>query len=99
VLHWLLPDWPWELDVDRLRLLSPAGWIELQWSASARAQPAAPALQLVRAGEKLAGEGPVEPVRGWTAPTYGVKVPALALRLDLTGDLPLAFSTEWIFPV
>jgi hypothetical protein len=98
-LHWLLPDWPWELDAGRLGLLSPAGWIELKLSASAQALPAAPGVQLIRAGEKLAGEGPVEPTWGWASPTYGVKVPALALRLNLEGSLPLAFTTEWIFPV
>jgi len=102
MLHWLLPDWPWEIleeSLPRLRLIAPSGWVELtlQGGAGSEMQPGNCRLQLVRAGVLLLGEGEVEPSWGWRSPTYGYKEPALAVRYHVQGALPLCLVTRWEF--
>ena len=101
-LHWLLPDWPWEIRQEEpllLRLQSPTGWVELtlQGGVGSELQPGSCRLQLVRAGTLLLGDGQVEPSWGWRSPTYGYKEPALALRYHVQGALPLRLVTRWEF--
>lgn len=97
-LHWLLPDWDWQLDgiVDgfELRLRSPQGWLKVQVSTD---QPGA-ALTLIRAGEVLEGNSPANPVMGWVSPTYGQKTPALSCALEVTSRNDVKFNTLFIFP-
>ena len=94
-LHWLLPDWPWELVENDagviLRLDGPYRPVSLRLSASVK--PAS--FLLARAGERLGGSGEVLPVWGWYSPTYGVKLPALSLSLTAPGSWPLEFNTAW----
>jgi hypothetical protein len=96
-LHWLLPDLPWQVDLvrQRLRLLltTPHGVVELTVQAGIPLQP-----MLLRAGELLLGSGEAHPTWGWTSPTYGDKIPALALLVHYQGLLPLQITTEWILP-
>jgi hypothetical protein len=96
-LHWMLPDLPWQVDLDpqRLRLLltTPHGVVELTVQADTPLQT-----MLLRAGELLLGRGEVHPTWGWTSPTYGDKIPALALLVHFQGFLPLQITTEWILP-
>ncbi|MCW5838554.1 MAG: heparinase II/III family protein [Anaerolineales bacterium] len=70
-LHWLLPDWPWQLHGDTLQLRSPRGRIEIQIEGQA--------LSLLRAGQRLHGSAASSPTAGWVSATYGSKQPALAL--------------------
>jgi hypothetical protein len=98
-LHWLLPDWPWEMeDQDQqthLRVQSPYGWVTLTvqpgpastWTAA-----------LVRGGAYVFGDGPAEPTWGWQAPAYGQKEPALSFAMTISGPLPLSFVSEWKLP-
>jgi hypothetical protein len=107
-LHWLLPDWSWELDqVDEelqtiMRLRSPQGWIVLnigiEPATYGQDEDKPPMVQLTRAGESLSGSDPVLPNSGWVSPTYGYKVPALSLAITLESPLPLKFKTQWDFP-
>jgi hypothetical protein len=103
-LQWLLPDWTWEMQGACLRLLSPAGWVELEVTAEFKAasgQPAAPdslAVQLVRAGALLFGSGEISPTWGWSSPTYGYKYPALSLGVSLKGSAPLTLTSRWRIP-
>ena len=65
----------------------------LVWSSSivhAEITPLQP--MLVRAGELLLGSGEAAPTWGWTSPTYGDKIPALALLGVLPGALPLQIT-------
>lgn len=102
-LNWLLPDAPWRV----VELLEGAGYeIELDTpqgriglslrGESAAPQKMSPELQIARAGELIFGKGAVSPVWGWSSPTYGDKIPALAVRLTLRGDLPLSFFSRWL---
>ena len=101
-LHWLLPDWEWEAE-DResgfeLKLKSPNGWITLRISGSKTARLAQKSVSLVRAGENLYGSTAADPIRGWTSPTYGVKVPALSLAVEIRSADAVQFVSEFIFP-
>ncbi len=96
-LHWLLPDFPWQADFSpqrvRLELNTPDGSVTLIIRATTPMKPS-----LVRAGELVSGQGTVQPTWGWTSPTYGDKIPALALTVQFQGALPLQITTEWILP-
>lgn len=99
-LHWLLPDWEWQLEVlpegCEMWLFSPFGRVRL------RITPGVGALlsnaRVVRAGQMLFGSGEVSPIWGWVSPTYGQRQPALSLRLDAQGRPPFYISSEWILP-
>ena len=101
-LHWLLPDWPWEIEGDTLRIQSPYGWIKLQETVEQVRKVSehddGPALQLVRAGKLLSGPGPVLPHWGWISPIYGYKQPALSFSLIFRSHPPLSITSRWEFP-
>jgi hypothetical protein len=97
-LHWLLPDWDWQLDektdgID-LRLASPHGWLKVLLSSD---QPVAH-FSLLRAGQVLQGQGQASPIAGWVSPTYGQKIPALSCTLEVTSQNDVKFSTLFVFP-
>ena len=103
-LHWLLPDWGFEIGDKRLkiRLQSPFGIIQLSVSLQSSVscpQSPIPNLksQIIRAGKLLHGSGPTSPTWGWASPTYGVKVPALSFSVSTEGVLPITFVSEWEF--
>jgi hypothetical protein len=106
-LHWLLPDWSWELDENEdkyqftFRLRSPQGWIILEIGiepATHKPNLQQPSLELSRAGESLLGSDLVSPNSGWVSPTYGYKIPALSLAIVMESPLPLVFKSQWDFP-
>jgi hypothetical protein len=88
-LHWLVPDWPWMLENGVLRLDSGRGDVVYE----VRAPGAALTFNLVRAGESLLGQSPVEETRGWFSPTYAVKQPVLSLEVQCSIDRPLTITT------
>jgi hypothetical protein len=110
-LHWLLPDWQYEIHQApaatdfpdyRLRILSPYGWITLEMGmvtpASSNQLSQQPQIKLIRAGRLLYGIGEVNPISGWSSPTYGEKIPALACILMVTQSIPIALQSLWILP-
>lgn len=100
-LHWLLPNWPHELQIptNTLRLQSPQGWISIQIRAENKdGHTIFGKLQLIRAGQMVYGSGDYLPILGWYSPTYGHKIPALSFRYEVTAQLPLRLITDWQFP-
>jgi hypothetical protein len=107
-LHWLLPDWSWEIETKLdnteigLKIRSPLGWISIQVgiqsATKSNEQLPETSIQLVRAGELIHGTGSVSPVDGWVSPTYGYKIPALSLAIESGSELPLTMITTWNFP-
>jgi len=105
-VHWLLPDWPWELECQKnsidLKLSSPHGVLRLKIGQPTDRVEAGREMQfgfqLARAGEKLVGDGVVNPVAGWYSPTYGVRRPALSIAFWVREELPVTLVSEWIFP-
>lgn len=102
-LHWLLPDWEWELQPmpagmgQALRLLSPHGWltVRLQALPDGTAQGS---LSLVRAGQVLLGQRQPLVQEGWFSPTYGVRQAALAISLETDSPESSGFLTTFTFP-
>jgi hypothetical protein len=104
-LHWLLPDWSWEVQAEAgsprfmVTISSPFGPVQLLLELdSAVNHPVSCKLLIARAGERVWGEGAVPPVWGWSSPTYGTKIPALSIRFTLTGSTPLGFISKFAFP-
>jgi hypothetical protein len=52
----------------------------------------------VRAGELVYGQRDLKPYEGWVSPTYGEKVPALSLAVEVTSNKTFTFISEFIFP-
>jgi hypothetical protein len=88
-LHWLLPDWPFEFNNGILRLNHPDGEITMR----IRFQEGEPEYSLVRAGERVFGDQPADPVRGWFSPTYAEKIPALSLAVTVQAAPPQTITT------
>ncbi len=109
-LHWMLPDWEYEIleMADKIRfpayeicLRSPHGRISLQTSFIPKfrnKQPQQVNFKLARAGVLLVGSGAIFPNAGWTSPTYGIKKPALAYIFEITDALPIVLKSQWILP-
>jgi len=110
-LHWLLPDWEYDLRESAadsetpscvLRIKSPHGWVTLYMGLSRppdnRTVTNSVKFSLARAGKLLVGTGTVAPIMGWTSPTYGTKIPALACIFEATQPLPIELKSEWILP-
>ncbi len=96
ILHWLLPDWPWQLHDATLALQAPQGALELRVDLG---QPASLRwVQLVRAGQTIAGPPEPAPTLGWFSPTYAYKYPALSFRVAVQGSLPLTLYSHWTLP-
>jgi hypothetical protein len=101
-LHWLLPDWDWEMDEKEgrlyLRIKSPRGWMEIDVQMESASIEGGIGVSLWRAGEALKGEAVVDPTRGWVSPTYGVKYPALSLAVETKSRSEIRFTTTFTFP-
>lgn len=103
-LHFLLPDWRWQVQGQDAVLLESEG-LRMRLQVQARAEPlpgrqSQPVgemslhWQVIRAGEVVWGEGQASPVLGWYSPTYGVREPALSLRWQVTAAPPLILESE-----
>ncbi len=97
-LDWLLPDVPWRLAGQSLSLDCSFGPVALEIQATAGQRSLPVSLTLYRAGERLAGAGPENPLAGWISPTYALRVPALSLVCELHDALPLTLFTHWRLP-
>ena len=102
-LHWLLLDGEWEM-VNResgigIRVRSKYGWITLDIQSGSRITNSECRVSLVRGGELIFGQRDVMPYEGWASPTYGVKVTALSLAVEVTSSESVSFTSEFTFPM
>lgn len=95
-LHWLLPDWEWDLAGSLLRLQTPDRIIEIEVRPLQAAGNTPVSVQLVRAGVILAGPAADLPTLGWVSPSYNQKTPALALRVRCSAVPPFKILTRWV---
>jgi len=99
-LHWLLPDYEWEIANREsgivLRLKSPYGWITLSVLSSFILHHSS--FSIVRAGKLIHGQRDVQPYEGWVSHCYGQKSPALSLALEITSEFHTSLTTEFTFP-
>lgn len=101
-LHWLLVDGEWKMDSRetgvRIQVKSKYGWITLTIKPDSRTPNSEYQVALVRAGELIYGQGEVKPYEGWVSPTYGVKIPALSLAVEVISSKSVILTSEFIFP-
>jgi hypothetical protein len=101
-LHWLLPDWPWRIKKTcaavEIRLRSPHGWIRLILQVDPLSSNLASQLSIVRAGRLMLGTREELPFEGWSSPTYGRKVPALSVALEVESRRSFAFLSTLTLP-
>jgi len=99
-LHWMLPDWAWDIDDTGLvmKVLSPFGWVVLAIDVEAQSSSCNLQSSIVRAGELLHGAGAIAATRGWVSPTYGEKVPALSFAIAIESSTPVKMISTWSFP-
>ena len=99
ILHWLLPDLPWQITENQLTLQTPAGQVTLKISAFSGQERLTESIQIIRAGEIVHGAPANLPTHGWISPAYAYKKPALSILASLTAHLPVQFLSEWqLFP-
>ncbi len=75
-LHWLLPNWPYQVSGEEIQFQTPFGQLTLETCPELNTNPIR--LHLIRSGETLMGEY-VSPNLGWYSPTYNEKVPAISV--------------------
>ena len=101
-LHWLLLDGDWEIEEREagigIRVKSKYGWITLNVRSDSHISNSEYRVSLVRAGELVYGQRDVKPYEGWASLTYGQKVPALSLALEVTSSKATTFTSEFLFP-
>ena len=96
-LHWLLPDWQWNLTGQNLQLRDQDHLVSLTVSASnfsSQAPLADPQISLIRAGENLIGQRE-NCIMGWASDTYGQKSPALSLNISYVANNDFTIQTTW----
>ncbi len=97
-LHWLLLDGEWKVESSNekidVSLQTESGLLKITLHAS-RFTHHSSSFSLVRAGTLLYGNADVPPTRGWYSPTYGIKLPALSLALEVTAQDAVQFTTEF----
>jgi hypothetical protein len=107
-LHWLLIDGEWEIINRESRMENRESNIEIRVNASgglfrlkikpdARIGSSDVRVSVVRAGETVYGAGPALPFAGWISPTYGVKMPALSVVMELASFKSISIVSEFLF--
>ena len=99
-LHWLLADWPFTLEGENaVRLDGPGLRLRVAFASPRLAGASGISLQVIRAGEVLAGMTPEQPVEifGWHSPTYNLRLPALSLRWTVRSSIPVELVTGFHF--
>lgn len=91
-LHWLLPDWEWEMSCTSLNLKAPFGKVIVSISNDAGKKPD---IDLIREGKSLLYKRNVNPNLGWYSATYLQKEPALSFIYSIMFHHPLKIRTEW----
>jgi asparagine synthase (glutamine-hydrolysing) len=101
-LHWLLPDWEWEVGGGDQRveisLISTHGKMLLILQTDPLLSNLNSLVSIARAGEVVYGTRDVQPFEGWVSPTYGSKAPALSLAIETQNVSDAKFLSEFIFP-
>ncbi len=101
-LHWLLLDGEWKVESRKLgvgiRIKSEHGWIALNVKHDSHTSNSEIRVSLVRAGKLISGQRDVKPYEGWFSPTYGQKVPALSLAVEVNSSESIKFTSEFVFP-
>lgn len=96
-IQWLVPDWEWILDGERLTLRRGSMRADIQIDCQGGDVQS---VDLVRAGHVVARNGAdcniaSDVLRGWVSTVYGVKQPALSVRVVIQTKFPCRIATLW----
>ena len=91
-LHWLLPDWPWNLDGSSLILKAPFGEVILTISENGENKSE---IDLIRCGKSLLLKQSASPILGWYSPTYNNKEPALSFTYSILFTPSIQIISQW----
>ena len=95
-LHWLLPDWPWQLIDQSIELKAPFGTYRLTIKIKEGEILTKPEIDLIRAGKSLMLKRRATHISGWYSPTYNLKEPALSLCYQFRFCPPFVLVTQFI---
>jgi hypothetical protein len=91
-LHWLLPDWPWNLDGSSIALKTPFGKVILKVIHQGNNKHE---VDLIRCGKSLLLKKSSSPILGWFSSTYNQKEPALSFTYSINFVAPLQITSLW----
>lgn len=96
VLHWLLPDWHWQVEENRLTLSHGPRHVILTVEAlGENLQTVTPSdVSLIRGGQTLHGSH-ADILLGWESDTYAEKHPALSYSINIDFTTSLTFRSTW----
>jgi len=92
-LHWLLPEYEYLFNHNKIQLSTPNGNYSLDISVHRSDNPGS--VSIIRAGETVAGNHK-DIHLGWFSPTYTVKVPALSVILQIESKLPVRLLSRFV---
>ena len=92
-LNWLLPDWAWQHEGEKLTIKGAQFSIQVDVRA-VQGQISTETRSLLRAGVCLLGDSNLDPLAGWYSPTYFVRQPALTYRYLSQITLPALLQTD-----
>lgn len=96
-LHWLLADWGWSLEGQKLTLTKDKLNAVIHTSAfrQSTGEKIIPSeVSLIRGGKNLIGQAKDE-VAGWESDTYGEKHPVLSFSLYYSATGSITITTDW----
>jgi hypothetical protein len=95
-------DGEWEVEPRKLgygiKIMSPFGWVTIRLTPDPRLSRSESQLLVIRAGSLIYGKGEPLPFEGWSSPTYGQKIPAISLTLEINSLKSFSVTSEFIFP-
>jgi hypothetical protein len=94
-IHWLLPDFPFEIKNQIFSFSAPFGVFRLQISP----EPKSPngTFQIFHKGITIFGPSEENALLGWYSPSYGVKNPACSIVYSIQQNLPIKISSFFTF--
>jgi hypothetical protein len=98
-IHWLLPDWKWQIDAAALKLNHNDLETQVKVDAAIPSENRALlpiSISLLRGGETLCGEFD-SPIHGWESNTYAFKLPALSFLIKFESSQSVEIRTQWEF--
>jgi hypothetical protein len=92
-LNWLLPDWEWQHEGEKLHIKGAQFSIQVNVRA-VKGKISTETRSLFRSGVCLLGNNISDPLAGWYSPTYSIRHPALTYRYSSQITLPVLLQTE-----
>lgn len=98
-LHWLLADGKYKIEENRIELPvdTAAGPVRLRVTPDPRIAYSEVRFSIARAGERVHGTRQPLPFEGWFSPTYGLKVPALSVAVEVESRRSFTLVSEFFF--